>query len=462
MPLCEELSVLDLLKVHIPSCPGCVQPMPTAVCSGSQADPDLLDILTFAGLLSEEIPALTTQANSDAAPQTFFGISLDSKVDVGVEHLASFLQLQTSAQQQEVDSKKSSVLTPTPLHVGQDHPQLPAVTTLTYPPSPSTRCLTGVSPKHLAPLTPGSQKAVLPTSQQQQLAGKTSFLSPNTPKPSHQELVHGSSPVNTNLELELHPSPSPFFKETRGEALSADNHTSVQVSSKITERQTAIDGEAQLSEANPDFRKSQSKVESGSTKDQEKGSRSSHSHQMKDSDSCPKKEQELHSPENQANSDKVRQGKKDPSINKAKSSPCLSESHHERLGSGSSNVEDKPVRGLSKGLVKDGKPEETRSVQNSSRCSEGKATKTLSKDHTKSDLGSRKGDQSKVVSSYKDKQNKDVSRARRGENKTYDLPFISTDEQENRDNEVSDPVLLFALFMFLNEVVPLTGKRLHK
>lgn len=67
-----------------------------------------------------------------------------------------------------------------------------------------------------------------------------------------------------------------------------------------------------------------------------------------------------------------------------------------------------------------------------------KTCESFSKEYNKKSFGSRYEQQSKKASvSYKGSQNKDISRSRSDEEKPYKLPFISTDEQENRDNEVS-------------------------
>ncbi|XP_050703279.1 uncharacterized protein LOC126988914 isoform X24 [Eriocheir sinensis] len=487
MPVCAKLSVLDLLKMHIPRCPGCVCPVPAIACSGPQADADLLDILTFAGVIPEGNPVAPSQASSG---------TLLGKVDSGVEHLASFLQSQTSTQQHE-----SPVLTPTPSHDSQVHPQLP--TGVTLPHSPSTQRLSGVlSPKQIAPVTPSTQRSILPAAHQHQSSGPAFRPAPTTPKasplPSHHKTNHASSPLTANVELELHPSPSLFFKETRGETLkpTEQHQVSVDIKTQVSEAnsdlqkpqskvdlqnpqtkvdlqnpqtkvdlqnpqtkvdlqnpqtkvdlqnpQTKVDlqnPQTKVDLQNPqskvDLSKPQSKVDSAPSKGQGQGSGSGHSHQVKDSDTCPKKAQEAHllnSHENRASNDKARQGKKekadlDPSINKT------SKGHHRRLGSGSGKV-----GGLSKGQAKDSKLQEARPGHSSSKVAKsdsGPQTKVVStgKDHAKSDSGPKKGDQSKAVSTGKEQQCRDVPRAMRGQDKTYELPFVSTDEQENRDNE---------------------------
>ncbi|XP_050703263.1 uncharacterized protein LOC126988914 isoform X8 [Eriocheir sinensis] len=535
MPVCAKLSVLDLLKMHIPRCPGCVCPVPAIACSGPQADADLLDILTFAGVIPEGNPVAPSQASSG---------TLLGKVDSGVEHLASFLQSQTSTQQHE-----SPVLTPTPSHDSQVHPQLP--TGVTLPHSPSTQRLSGVlSPKQIAPVTPSTQRSILPAAHQHQSSGPAFRPAPTTPKasplPSHHKTNHASSPLTANVELELHPSPSLFFKETRGETLkpTEQHQVSVDIKTQVSEAnsdlqkpqskvdlqnpqtkvdlqnpqtkvdlqnpqtkvdlqnpqtkvdlqnpQTKVDlqnPQTKVDLQNPqskvDLSKPQSKVDSAPSKGQGQGSGSGHSHQVKDSDTCPKKAQEAHllnSHENRASNDKARQGKKekadlDPSINKT------SKGHHRRLGSGSGKV-----GGLSKGQAKDSKLQEARPGHSSSKVAKsdsgpkkgdqtkavstgkdhakgdsgpkkGDQTKVVStgndhtksdsgpkkgdqskavstgNDHTKSDSGPKKGDQSKAVSTGKEQQCRDVPRAMRGQDKTYELPFVSTDEQENRDNE---------------------------
>ncbi|XP_050703278.1 uncharacterized protein LOC126988914 isoform X23 [Eriocheir sinensis] len=491
MPVCAKLSVLDLLKMHIPRCPGCVCPVPAIACSGPQADADLLDILTFAGVIPEGNPVAPSQASSG---------TLLGKVDSGVEHLASFLQSQTSTQQHE-----SPVLTPTPSHDSQVHPQLP--TGVTLPHSPSTQRLSGVlSPKQIAPVTPSTQRSILPAAHQHQSSGPAFRPAPTTPKasplPSHHKTNHASSPLTANVELELHPSPSLFFKETRGETLkpTEQHQVSVDIKTQVSEAnsdlqkpqskvdlqnpqtkvdlqnpqtkvdlqnpqtkvdlqnpqtkvdlqnpQTKVDlqnPQTKVDLQNPqskvDLSKPQSKVDSAPSKGQGQGSGSGHSHQVKDSDTCPKKAQEAHllnSHENRASNDKARQGKKekadlDPSINKT------SKGHHRRLGSGSGKV-----GGLSKGQAKDSKLQEARPGHSSSKVAKsdsgpkkGDQTKAVStgKDHAKGDSGPKKGDQTKAVSTGKEQQCRDVPRAMRGQDKTYELPFVSTDEQENRDNE---------------------------
>lgn len=450
MPPCEELSVLDLLKVQVPRCPGCVQPVSTTACLDPQIDPALYDILTFVGVLSEteEKPDVSTQPNSDGVSQTFFGISLDREVDSAVEHLAFFVHSQVSSQQHTLESKKSTGLTPTHTHVSQDLSLHPAITLLTHSPSPDTQQSPDISSKQPSLITHGSWQSVQPSSQQNQFRGEISILSPGTHKScqlTSQKPAGIFSPPCSNLELELHPSPSVFFKETQGEKHSTYDDTDTQLTSQLIVEQPVID-KVHKSETSRGPKKCQGKGDPRATRKQEKGSRSNNRDQIVNSGLYLTKDQEIDlstSPtthkdkDSQANNDKAGGHKEKadsaPSISKAKSCPGSSKDHHTKPSLGSSKVQVKAKKDLNKGQVKTGKHQGVETDQSSSKVKGGKSS---SKD-CKNDSGSRKNQQSKTVSiSHKD-QDEGISRSRRGEDKTYKLPFISTDEQENRDNEVS-------------------------
>lgn len=457
MPVNEDLNVRDLLKVHIPRCPGLVHPLSTTACLGPEADPTLHEIITFVGSLSfgetEEEPVRLTQPDSDGVPHNFFGILLDKEIDSTMGHLACFIQSQVSFQQHTLESKKSSILTSTPMD--QDHPMHRAIMLDTHIPSPSTLQSSDVlSSKQLSIVIPSSHQSVLPTPQQHLFRGKGSLLSPNTQKSSShlssQESVDCFSSPSSNLELELHPSPSHFFKEIQMEKFPAYNDTHIQAHAKPTQEQTLENSEVHTSDANPDPRECMDNTDPSSTKKQEQGPRSDNNGPAENNDVHSKKIQENNpltalknqeANESQVKNDNTRKGNKekaslDPSMDRPKSSPSSSKDNHAKLATYSREVHTTACKNLSKSQGKDYKHQVAKTDCNSSRGFEEKAVKTFSKDPITNDSRSRKDEQNKIVSIYCEGQ-QDISRSKQGDDRVYKLPFISTDELENRDNEVS-------------------------
>ena len=223
MTACKELSIVDLLEVQLPEYVGCLSYSSLAE-SSADADPTIDDILTFVRAVIPGEPkdegTLSRLPYTNGTSQHFFGISLNRDIDSGLEHLTCFIQSQVNPQSHVHKPQNPSPSQPAPVHPA------PAFTT-------QTDNIHRSSDNCLQPslVNCSGQKSVLPTTNLEQLADRKHSGSSNTSKPHLSNHGQTQSTLNSQkLELQLHSSPSLFFRETQ-EKLSAtglaNNHIGV-------------------------------------------------------------------------------------------------------------------------------------------------------------------------------------------------------------------------------------------
>ena len=430
MSVCEELSILDLLKEQVPGCVNCL-PYSPPVESASDADPILNDIFTFVRTLipgeAKDEHTLPSHPRTKGPPQVFFGISLGKEVECGLEQLTCYIQSQVSPQPHSLKPQKPPA---TP-----DYSTVHSGVTIQSHAFSSSIQLSSDCPPQLSPVKCSDQQSLHPTNHLDHPVLKTPINrmkplhSPYTPKlyphlSSHKQ----ASSVCLDLEifeLELHPSPSQFFNETQKEkrittglsqksiGISEIPKALDQRSEKYLDKPYTSVTEDQIIYSNPDCKESQSKNHSYSKKSQEVKSPTlvvNHSvNYTLRKDECQIKTDLVYR-KDQATGDS------NSSRNKENGNASPSKGKNIKLGQSSSKDQVSPSTNSSKGQTKD----DTRSSKGQT-VDDTKASKGQTVDDTKASKGQTVDDTKASKGQTKDEikaskgQTKDEIRASKGQ-----------------------------------------------